>query len=88
MKELAPLFAKLGATQMIEAGAGADVSVLSEGTVALLGLDVEGTKHFDYHHSAADTFDKVDRVEIQQNTAVMALLAWVLAEAPFKLGEP
>ena len=37
--------------------------------------------YFDYHHTAADTFDKVDRAGIAANTAVIAALAFALADA-------
>jgi hypothetical protein len=36
-------------------------------------------KYFDYHHTAADTLDKVDRQELRENIAVVAVLAYALA---------
>lgn len=38
-------------------------------------------KYFDYHHTAADTFDKVDKAGIAQNAAVFATLAYGLSQA-------
>jgi Zn-dependent M28 family amino/carboxypeptidase len=35
--------------------------------------------YFDYHHTAADTLDKVDRQELRENIAVVAVLAYALA---------
>jgi Zn-dependent M28 family amino/carboxypeptidase len=37
--------------------------------------------YFDYHHTAADTFDKIDRAQMAANTAVLATLAYALADA-------
>jgi Zn-dependent M28 family amino/carboxypeptidase len=37
--------------------------------------------YFNYHHTAADTFDKVDPRHLSENAAVMAVLAYALADA-------
>ena len=36
-------------------------------------------KYFDYHHSAADTLDKVDRQELRENAAVVSVLTYAPA---------
>jgi Zn-dependent M28 family amino/carboxypeptidase len=36
-------------------------------------------KYFDYHHTAADTLDKVDLQELRENSAVVSVLAYALA---------
>lgn len=38
--------------------------------------------YFNYHHTAADTLDKVDPKLLNENAAVMAVLAYALAEVP------
>ena len=37
--------------------------------------------YFNYHHTAADTFDKVNPQELNENAAVMAVLAYALADS-------
>jgi carboxypeptidase Q len=37
--------------------------------------------YFNYHHTAADTFDKVDARELNENAAVMTVLAYALADS-------
>jgi carboxypeptidase Q len=37
--------------------------------------------YFNYHHTAADTFDKVDPRELNENAAVMTVLAYALADS-------
>jgi hypothetical protein len=37
--------------------------------------------YFDYHHSAADTLDKVDPEVLRRNTAIVAAMTWLLAES-------
>ena len=58
---------------------GADTQFLVEAGVAGFGLVPEPLHYFDYHHSPADTLDKVDRTELAQDAAAIAALAWTLA---------
>ncbi|HEX4604996.1 MAG TPA: M20/M25/M40 family metallo-hydrolase [Candidatus Angelobacter sp.] len=44
--------------------------------------------YFNYHHTAADTLDKVVPRELQENSAVMAVLAYALANLPGTLERP
>lgn len=44
--------------------------------------------YFNYHHTAADTLDKVVPRELQENAAVMAVLAYTLANLPGSLERP
>jgi carboxypeptidase Q len=67
---------------------GADIWPMLKAGVPLLGLWVKGEKYFDYHHTAADTLDKVDPTELSQCVATMAAMAYVLAEMPGRLGDP
>jgi hypothetical protein len=39
-------------------------------------------RYFDYHHSAADTLNKIDPNELAQDAAAIAALAWIVADAP------
>jgi len=44
--------------------------------------------YFNYHHTAADTLDKVVPRELQENAAVIAVLAYALADLPKDLQRP
>jgi len=44
--------------------------------------------YFNYHHTAADTLDKVVPRELQENAAVMAVLAYSLANLSKDLERP
>jgi hypothetical protein len=61
--------------------AGVDIDPLRTGGVPLLGMRQDMTRYFDWHHSAADTLDKVDPGELAENVAAMAFMAWALAES-------
>jgi carboxypeptidase Q len=58
---------------------GADIDPLTQLGVPSFGLVPEPLHYFDYHHSPADTLDKVDPAELAQSTAAVAAMAWVLA---------
>ena len=50
-----------------------------------VGLEVDGTKYFWFHHTDADTMDKLDPAEMQRCVAVMAVLAYIVADLPERL---
>ncbi len=58
---------------------GADISGLSEAGVPALGLLQDGRSYFNYHHTAADTLDKVVPSELKENAAAMAVMGYALA---------
>ena len=45
-----------------------------------MSLNVESSKYFWYHHTAADTFDKVDFYDFNKCIAAMAIMAFVIAD--------
>ena len=63
-------------------GTGADLSPLEPCGVPLLGLRQDMTRYFDWHHTQADTLDKVDPRELAANAVTLAYAAWALADAP------
>jgi carboxypeptidase Q len=83
--KLTALLKPLGATTVLPDMAGADVGALVEKGVPGMLLLVDESKYFDYHHSAADTLDKVDPAALTEATAAMAAMGWLLAETPARL---
>ncbi len=57
---------------------GADITAMSEAGVPALGVLQDGRTYFHYHHSAADTLDKVVPGELRENAAAMAVFAYAL----------
>ncbi|MGD1022298.1 MAG: M20/M25/M40 family metallo-hydrolase [Candidatus Sulfotelmatobacter sp.] len=58
---------------------GADIAEMSDAGVPAFGVMQDGRTYFYYHHSAADTLDKVVPTELRENAAAMAVLAYALA---------
>jgi Zn-dependent M28 family amino/carboxypeptidase len=57
---------------------GADIAAMSEAGVPAFGVMQDGRTYFNYHHTAADTLDKVVPGELRENAAAMAVLAYAL----------
>ena len=57
---------------------GADIEAMSEAGVPAFGVMPDGRTYFNYHHTAADTLDKVVPGELRENVAAMAVLAYAL----------
>jgi carboxypeptidase Q len=57
---------------------GADIEAMSNAGVPAFGLMQDGRTYFNYHHSAADTLDKIVPTELRENAAAMAVLAYAL----------
>ena len=81
------LLTPIGADRIRDGGGGADIGPMAAFGVPQLGLEVEGSRYFDYHHTHADTFDKVDREEILLCEAALAVMAYAIADLPHRLGE-
>jgi Zn-dependent M28 family amino/carboxypeptidase len=58
---------------------GADITAMSDRGVPAFGVMQDGRTYFNYHHTAADTLDKVVPAELRENAAAMAVLAYALA---------
>jgi hypothetical protein len=70
---------------------GSDVEKLDAAGVPTFAPHNDGRKYFDYHHTPADTLDKVDKRELQENASVLSVLSWYLAnidERPVQVDGP
>lgn len=82
-----PFFAPLsrilldqGAGQVqVQVGVGADIAPLTAAGVPSFAPWFDQRTYFNYHHTAADTFDKIDPKELAEVGSVMAVLAFGLA---------
>jgi carboxypeptidase Q len=79
----AGVLARVGAAKFsTESETGADTSPLTEGGVAGFGFVPDPLHYFDYHHSPADTLDKVDPHDLASDVAAVAVLTWIVADVP------
>jgi len=66
-------------------GGGADIEPLMRDGVPGLGHRSVSLHYFDWHHTPADTLDKVDKQDFQLNIAAMAVTVYVLADMPERI---
>ncbi|HEX7191688.1 MAG TPA: M28 family peptidase [Thermoanaerobaculia bacterium] len=62
-----------------ESETGADTSPLTDAGVTGFGFVPEPLHYFDYHHSPADTLDKIEPKDLSADVAAVAALTWLLA---------
>ena len=85
IQQVGRLLEGIGAGAITRGGGGADIGPMMELGVPGMGLNVDDTKYFWYHHTNADTIDKMSPREVSLATAVMAIMAYVVADMPDRL---
>jgi carboxypeptidase Q len=82
-----PFFEKITAFQHLlepygltlsKGGSGADIGPLKGMKGMLSGYSPDSQRYFDYHHTAADTFDAVNKRELELGAASMAALIYLV----------
>jgi len=71
--------------QIIRGGGGADIGPLMKSGVPGLGLRTVGEHYFDWHHTEADTLDKIDPRDFKKAVAMLAVMGYILADMPGRL---
>ena len=64
-------------------GSGADIGPLRNGKTVLSGLRPDSQRYFDYHHAANDTFDAINKRELELGAAAMASLVYLVDQYGF-----
>jgi len=82
VREIGRLLDRIDAGSVQSGGGGADISPLMRDGVPGLAVRTVGTSYFNWHHSRADTVDKVKLEDLRANIAAMAVMAYVLADMP------
>lgn len=68
--------------QLVAFSPGSDIAPLAEAGVPAFGILQDGRTYFNYHHTAADTLDKIVPQELRENAAAMAVMGYALANLP------
>jgi len=64
--------------KIIQGGGGADINPLKDQGTVLLRFIPDSQRYFDYHHTEIDTFDKVNKRELELGAAAMASLIYLI----------
>jgi carboxypeptidase Q len=82
VREIGSLLAPIQADSMVRGSDEADVGPLKQKGVPVMGLRVDETRYFWYHHTQGDTLDKLDPADMARCVAAMAVMAYVAADLP------
>ncbi len=82
VSDIAKLLKPIEASRITWGAGGADISKMQPDGVPLMDLSDNMDRYFWYHHTAADTVDKVNSHELNLCTAAMAVMAYVVADMP------
>jgi hypothetical protein len=85
LRRIGSLFGGIDAASVKWGGGGADISPLMRDGVPGLSLDTVGEHYFDWHHTHADTIDKVDPADLRRAVGLFAAMGYVLADLPERL---
>jgi carboxypeptidase Q len=75
--KVVPVYSTPGNNQ---AHGGPDLKYMREAGVPIIEPLQNGKDYFDLHHTADDTFDKIDPIKLRQNVAVYAAFVYLLAD--------
>jgi hypothetical protein len=85
--EIGKLLESIDGGKINPGGGGADIAPLMLSGVPGLGVRTVGAHYFDWHHTDADSFDKIVPKEFQENVASLAVMSYVLADMPERLSD-
>ncbi|MEZ5332059.1 MAG: M20/M25/M40 family metallo-hydrolase [Thermoanaerobaculia bacterium] len=85
LRGLGPLLEGIEAGAVARGGGGADIGPLMCDGVPGLMLQTVGEHYFDWHHTEADTLDKVDPQNLRRAVALLAVAGYTLADMPARL---
>lgn len=80
LRDIVSLLAPIGADSVSPAGGGSDIGPITADGVPALAPRTTGAHYFDWHHTEADTLDKVDPEDFRKNAAMLAVVSYILAD--------
>ena len=85
LQQIGKLLDRIDAGEITTGGGGSDIAPLMRDGVPGLGERTVGTHYFDWHHTEADTLDKVSPEDFRKNVAALAVMGYTLADMPSRL---
>jgi carboxypeptidase Q len=80
MQKWVPLFKPYSIDWIKQGWGGTDIGPLKKNGTVLIGYTPDSQRYFDYHHTAIDTFDKVNRRELELGAAAISSMMYLLSE--------
>src|SRR5271157_4177313 len=82
LRQIGALLEPIGAGEITGGGGGEDINPLIRDGVPGFSERAAGTHYFDWHHSEADTLDKVNPDDFRKSVAALAVFSYALADMP------
>ena len=82
LRQIGALLEPIGAAEITGGGGGEDITPLIRDGVPGFSERAAGTHYFDWHHSEADTLDKVNPDDFRKSVAALAVFSYALADMP------
>ena len=73
-------FFPYGVYDFTRKGGGADIGPLAKQGVPLMGLSPDNQRYFIIHHTALDTFEQVNKRELELSSIVMTMMVYLVSE--------
>ena len=73
-------FTPYGLRDFDQEGSGVDISFLKELGASLIALRPESQRYFDYHHASSDTFDKINKRELEMGAGSISALIYLISK--------
>ncbi len=86
MAQVGSLLTPIGLGDIGPGGGGADIGPIAQiGNVPTMAYLGDATRFFVFHHTAADTVERISAEDIARAAAAVAAVTWVVAEMPERL---
>jgi carboxypeptidase Q len=85
LRQISPILQRLGASDVQANGSETDVGPINAMGVPALSINTDQSRYFWYHHTEADTPEKIDPVDIARCAAIMAVLAYTIGNSAIGL---
>ena len=85
VRQVGTLLDRIGAGNITRGGGGADIGPIMALGVPGMGLNVDESRYFWYHHTEADNISMIDPRELAECVATLAVMAYVVADMPERL---
>jgi carboxypeptidase Q len=88
VRGIASLLDAIGVSKIEDSGGGADISPsVRAGRIPSMSLEVDESRYFLYHHTPADTVDKLNPMDMALGVAAVGVMSYVIADMPGRLGQ-
>lgn len=73
-----PLFEPYLVHRFVSGGSGADIGLLKNDSIVLAGLRPDSQRYFDHHHAENDTFEHINKRELELGAGAMSSLIYLI----------